>query len=145
MQLTSRLFTNQTPIPADYTCKGSSLSPSLQIEGTPPDTRSLVFVMHDPDAPAGDFTHWVVWGIPPETGEIPEDSLPAGSVQGVNDFGAVGYGAPCPPSGTHRYVFELYALDIVLTLPQGSPRKAVEAALDGHIITQAQLVGLCSA
>jgi len=145
MQLTSHLFTHQSPIPADYTCKGRNVSPQLHIEDIPPNAKSLVLIMHDPDAPNGDFTHWVVWGIPPENTEIEEGSVPDTASQGVSDFGTVGYGGPCPPSGTHRYMFELYALDATLGLPQGSPRQAVETALRGHVLGQTKLVGLVSA
>jgi Raf kinase inhibitor-like YbhB/YbcL family protein len=145
MRLTSLLFTNQSPIPDDYTCKGRNVSPSLRIEGTPPGTKSLVLIMHDPDAPNGDFTHWVVWNIPAGETDIVEGAVPDAALQGASDFGTTGYGGPCPPSGTHHYVFELYALDTTLSLAQGASRKDVEAAMAGHIADQSQLVGLVSA
>ncbi|HET8669122.1 MAG TPA: YbhB/YbcL family Raf kinase inhibitor-like protein [Candidatus Saccharimonadales bacterium] len=145
MQLTSSLFTNQSSIPADYTCKGRNISPSLHIEGVPAEAKSLALIMHDPDAPNGDFTHWVIWNIPPSETDIVEGAAPDTTTEGANDFGTAGYGGPCPPSGTHRYVFDLYALDAVVNLPRGSLRTQIEAAMAGHVIEQAQLVGLCSA
>jgi hypothetical protein len=145
VQLTSSIFTHQTSIPADYTCKGRNVSPSLRIEDTPPGTQSLVLIMHDPDAPDGDFTHWMVWNIPPVTAEVPESTAPAGAVEGATSFGTTSYGGPCPPSGTHRYIFDLYALDITLSLPEGAQRHELEAAMQSHIVDQTQLVGLVSA
>jgi Raf kinase inhibitor-like YbhB/YbcL family protein len=101
--------------------------------------------MHDPDAPSGDFVHWLVWNIDPTTGFIEEGTRPAASRQGVNGFGAVGYGGPCPPSGTHRYVFELYALNTSLDVPEGADRTTLEAAFDQRVVAAARLVGLVSA
>jgi Raf kinase inhibitor-like YbhB/YbcL family protein len=145
MQLTSSIFTHQTSIPADYTCKGRNVSPPLRIEDTPPGTHSLVLIMHDPDAPGGDFTHWTLWNIPPTVADIPDGTAPAGSAQGVTSFGITGYGGPCPPSGTHRYMFDLYALDVSLNLPEGTQRQEVEAAMQNHIIGQTRLTGLVAA
>lgn len=145
MQLTSDLFAHQSPIPTAYTCKGQSTSPSLRIADIPPGTKSLVLVLHDPDAPNGDFLHWTVWNIPPTTFLFKENSVPDSAVQGVNDFGKVGYGSPCPPSGTHRYVFELYALNTLLDLPEGSPAADLQKAMESHVLEKAGLTGLVSA
>jgi hypothetical protein len=145
MQLTSHLFTHQSAIPDDYTCKGRNTSPQLHIKDIPSEIKSLALVMHDPDAPNGDFTHWVVWNILPEDTTIQEGSVPDTALQGLSDFGTIGYGGPCPPSGTHHYVFELYALDRILDVPQGATRQAVETALRGHVIEHTQLIGLVSA
>ncbi|MEK7152858.1 MAG: YbhB/YbcL family Raf kinase inhibitor-like protein, partial [Patescibacteria group bacterium] len=141
----SYLINHQSPIPADYTCKGRNISPALHIEGAPPDTKSMTLIMHDPDAPNGDFTHWVVWNIPPETTDILDGSVPDTASEGISDFETVGYGGPCPPAGTHQYVFDLYALDTAFTLPQGASRPDIEAAIRGHVLAQTQLIGLVAA
>lgn len=145
MQLTSDLFAHQSPIPDTYTCKGQNISPSLRIADIPPATKSLVLVLHDPDAPNGDFLHWTVWNIPPTTFLIKEKSVPDSAVQGLNDFGKVGYGGPCPPSGTHRYVFELYALNTLLELPEGTRASDLQKAMESHVLEKAGLTGLVSA
>jgi Raf kinase inhibitor-like YbhB/YbcL family protein len=144
MQLTSDLFAHQSPIPDDYTCKGKDLSPSLRIADPPAGTKSLVLVLHDPDAPKGDFLHWTVWNIPPTTFLVKENSVPDSATQGMNDFGKVGYGGPCPPSGTHRYVFELYALNTLLDLPAGASAADLQAAMESHVLEKAGLTGLVS-
>lgn len=130
-------------IPARYTCAGDNISPPLSIDGVPDNTQSLALILHDPDAAAGrDFIHWVVWGISPGTREILEDSAPSGSSEGINDFGRVGYGGPCPHKGEHRYIFELFALDIVLDLPSTTGAKQLNQAMKDHIIAQDRYVGL---
>ncbi len=144
MQLTSDSFAHQSPIPDDYTCKGKNLSPSLRIADPPAGTKSLVLVLHDPDAPKGDFLHWTVWNIPPTTFLVKENSVPDSATQGMNDFGKVGYGGPCPPSGTHRYVFELYALNTLLDLPAGASAADLQAAMESHVLEKAGLTGLVS-
>ena len=145
MQLTSDLFQDTGFIPPAYTCKGPGTSPSLRIADIPAEAVSLALIMHDPDAPRGDFVHWLVWNIAPATGFIEEGMVPAASRQGTNGFGNVGYGGPCPPSGTHRYVFELYALDTLLDVPDGADRSTLETALAGHTVATARLTGLVSA
>lgn len=144
-ELNSSVFAENGDIPDKYTCKGEKSSPPLQISGVPAGTASLAIIVHDPDAPLGDFTHWIAWNIDPETTNITENALPNGSVQGKTGFGNVGYGAPCPPSGTHHYEFELYALRTKLTLPAGSSRQQLEAAMKDHVRAQTKLVGLVSA
>ena len=140
MELRSEAFENGGMIPARYTCDGRDISPPLEISGVPDGTVSLALVMDDPDAPGGTFDHWLVWNIPPETARIEEGREPQG-VQGRTDFGRLGYGGPCPPSGTHTYRFKLYALDCTLDLPEGARKAQLEAAMQGHILAQALLEG----
>jgi Raf kinase inhibitor-like YbhB/YbcL family protein len=141
MFLTSNDFSNGGTIPPRLTCEGVNDSPNLRISMVPQNTRSLVLIMDDPDAPRGTFTHWLVWGISPDTTEFSTDSVPSGVVQGTNDGGKVGYMGPCPPSGQHRYYFRLYALDVPLNLPAGAHRRQVEAAIKGHVLAEATLLG----
>ena len=140
MKLTSSAFTHNGAIPSEFTCDGADLSPPLSISDMPKNAKSLALIMDDPDAPVGTFVHWVVWNIPPATKEIKKGTEPNG-VQGRTDFGRLGYGGPCPPSGTHRYFFKLYALDIELNLPKGSIKKELEKAMQGHIIENTELMG----
>jgi len=115
-QITSPVFENNGFIPKKYTCDGVDINPQLLIANVPSETKSLALIVDDPDAPAGTWVHWVVWNISPQTHEIKENSVPNGANQGLNDFRKRSYGGPCPPSGTHRYFFKLYALDTILTL-----------------------------
>lgn len=141
MDLTSPAFGVQQAIPANHTHKGAGISPPLMISNTPPGTQSLALIMHDPDAPKGDFTHWTVWNISATAGVLPEGRVPAGALQGTNDFGRMEYGPPAPPAGTHHYIFDLYALNAQLPLPAGARLDALQTAMEGHILAQAQLVG----
>ena len=140
MKITSSAFHEGANIPSKFTCDGSDTSPPLQIAGVPSGAKSLVLIVDDPDAPSGLFTHWLVWNIPPQTGSIAEGSAPQG-VQGANDFGKSGYRGPCPPPGTHRYSFKIFALDRELELRSGAKRSQVDAAMKGHVIAQGELVG----
>lgn len=147
MRLLSDAFSANGTIPSRYTCDGDNLSPPLKWDDVPTETQSLALIVDDPDAPGGTFVHWVVYDISPNTREMAE-ATPAGqatlsgsAVQGKNDFGALGYGGPCPPNGTHRYFFKLYALDCTLGLPAESTKADVEAAIKGHILAQSELVG----
>jgi len=140
MKITSSAFHEGANIPSKFTCDGSDTSPPLQIAGVPSGAKSLVLIVDDPDAPSGLFTHWLVWNIPPQTGSIAEGSAPQG-VQGANDFGKSGYRGPCPPPGTHRYSFKIFALDHELELRSGAKRSQVDAAMKGHVIAQGELVG----
>jgi len=140
MELTSSAFAHGGQIPAIHTCDGANTSLPLAMAGVPQGTKSLALVMDDPDAPRGTFDHWIVWNIPPETTQVPAGEEPQG-VPGRNGFGETGYRGPCPPSGTHRYGFKLYALDATLDLPQGSSKRALEKAMEGHILAQALLEG----
>ena len=144
MKLTSSAFQHQQRIPAKYTCDGQNINPPLHLTEAPPAGQSLVLIMDDPDAPRGTWVHWTVWNIDPKTSEIPENSVPAGAVQGMTDFRRPGYGGPCPPSGTHRYFFKLYALDTKLNLPAKTDKNALEKAMERHILARTELVGLYS-
>ena len=141
MNLTSSAFAHNGQIPSEFTCDGSDLSPPLSISDVPQNTKSFVLICDDPDAPVGTWDHWVVFNIPPSTKEIKKGTEPQG-ISGKNSWGRTGYGGPCPPSGTHRYFFKLQALDTMLSLPSGSGKKQIEAAMQGHILANAELVGL---
>ena len=140
LEVTSSAFQEGGNIPSKFTCDGSDTSPPLQITGVPSGAKSLVLIADDPDAPGGLFTHWLVWNIPPQTNSIAEGNAPKG-VQGANDFGKTGYRGPCPPPGTHRYSFKVFALDRELELRSGAKRSQVDAAMKGHVIAQGELVG----
>ena len=141
LAVTSPAFENNKSIPSRYTCDGDDVNPPLTIEGIPEETKSLVLIVDDPDAPMGTWDHWIVWNIPP-TSKIEENSVPG--VEGLNDFGKHSYGGPCPPSGTHRYFFKICALDTKLNLDSNSRKKDVEKAMKGHILASGELVGLYS-
>ncbi len=142
MELTSSAFVDSGTIPDRYTCKGNDISPPLSIAGIPADAVSLSLVMDDPDAPGGVWDHWVAFDIEPRE-TIPEavGSLGTG---GNNSWGRTGYGGPCPPSGTHRYNFTVYALNTNLELAAGSSKQQVLGALEGHVLAQARLMGRVS-
>lgn len=150
MKLISLSFENQQPIPFRHTCEGGDLSPALKWEGAPSNTMSFALIGDDPDAPAGTWVHWVIYNIPITVTELPENvaksdapSTVAGAKQGVNDFGKVGYGGPCPPrgQGKHRYFFKLYALKNELDLKARPTKAQLEAAMKGQILAQVELVG----
>ncbi len=140
MKITSSAFQQGGNIPSKFTCDGANTNPPLQISDVPPEAKSLVLIVDDPDAPGGLFTHWAVWNISPQTSTIAEGSTPKG-VQGTNDFGRSGYGGPCPPSGIHRYYFRISALDRELDLPFGAKRSQLDAAMKGHVIAQGESMG----
>jgi len=141
LKITSPAFENQGFIPQKYTCDGENINPPLKINNLPSQAKSLVLIVDDPDAPMATWNHWLVWNIPPETKEIKENSFPQGAVLGKNDFGKLEYGGPCPPSGTHRYFFHLYALDTILQLSKGTNRNELEQAMKNHIMGQGELMG----
>lgn len=147
IQLQSSAFTDGSSIPKKHTCDGANVSPALRWSGVPKGAKSLALIVHDPDAPIGDFTHWLVYGLSPTTGELPEGVATTPEVsgigkQGTNDFRKVGYGGPCPPPGSdHRYFFDLYALDTTVDQPAAATRAAVENAIRGHVIAQGELMG----
>ncbi len=141
LRVSSPAFGHGASIPALHTCDGRDTTPPLDIGGVPEKARSLVLIMDDPDAPMGTWVHWVVWNIPPRTTELRENSLPEGSVEGRNSWRRTGYGGPCPPSGSHRYFFKLYALDTTLGLPTSADKGEVERAMKGHILAEGQLMG----
>ncbi len=138
------IFGNNERIPAEYTCDGENTNPPLEFVDVPKDAKSLVLIVDDPDSPSKVWSHWVLGNIPPSTKKIPEDSAPKGAVVGMNDFGKIEYGGPCPHSGTHRYQFKLFALDRVLYLASGFSKKDAETDIKGHIIERAVLTGIYS-
>jgi Raf kinase inhibitor-like YbhB/YbcL family protein len=146
IEVTSSAFEEGDAIPARYTCDGPDVSPSLSWGSVPDGTRSLVLIADDPDAPGRTFVHWVIFNLPPDTRGLPEDvpnqqTLPSGAMQGVNGAGSTGYMGPCPPSGTHRYFFKLYALDTELGLGGGATKEEVLDAMEGHVLSEGQLMG----
>lgn len=144
MQITSPIFKQNDFIPLKYTCDGENISPPLMISDVPENTASLALIVDDPDAPSKTWVHWVLFNINPMVEEIIEATIPTGALTGLTDFGNTDYGGPCPPSGTHRYFFKLYALDIKLDLPAGATKPEVERAMSGHILDSAELIGLYS-
>lgn len=149
--IASQAFKQGETIPTKYTCDGEDINPPLIIENTPAQARSLVLIVDDPDAPVGTFTHWIMWNLPPTKKEISEDMILLGGppgenstsriIEGENDVGDLGYAGPCPPSGTHRYFFRVFALDTALDLRQGAKRAELEVAMKNHIIDQGELMG----
>ena len=146
-ELQSPVFSAGGDIPVAHTCDGPDVSPPLRWSDPPPKTNSLALVVDDPDAPAGTWVHWVLYGMPASLRALPEGVAPRNTLadigtQGVNDFRKVGYGGPCPPPGpAHRYVFTLYALDIALQLPARKTKTDLAKAIAGHVLAQAELVG----
>jgi len=146
IKLTSSAFKEGQPIPATYTCKGVNISPPLEWSGVPKTARTIAIIADDPDAPSGTWVHWVLYNLPADNIGLvenlpPTESLKAGGFQGKNDFGKIGYGGPCPPSGTHRYFFKIFALDGELPLKAGATKAEVEKAMAGHVVAQGQLMG----
>lgn len=142
LTLSSPAFKHHEHIPSKFTCDGADVNPQLLIGNVPSGTKSLALIVDDPDAPRGTWVHWVVWNIAPDSKEIKEGTVPAGAHQGMNDFRQLVYGGPCPPSGTHRYFFKLYALDTVLSLGANASKANLERAMQGHILARAELIGL---
>jgi len=142
MKISSPTFEANQTIPSKYTCDGENINPPFQIFDVPAGAKSLVLISDDPDAPMGTWVHWTIWNIPPETKEIGKNSAPIGVVEGMTSFGKKGYGGPCPPSGTHRYFFKLYALDSILDLPISAKAADIEKAMKGHILDKTELIGL---
>jgi len=142
MKISSPAFKNNRMIPKIYTCNGKNINPSLLFSNIPQPAKSLALVVDDPDAPTGTWVHWIVFNIPTTTKKIAENSVPAGSMLGITSFGKAGYGGPCPPSGTHRYFFKLYALDTLLKSNKKTTKATLGGEIQGHIIDQAETVGL---
>ncbi len=147
-ELRSGAFAANQTIPRRHTCEGQDLSPALEWSGVPTGTAALALIVDDPDAPAGTWVHWVLYDLPPDLQQLKEaipgsETLEGGAKQGVNDFRRVGYGGPCPPPGSpHRYFFKLYAIDQKLGLKSRATKQQVVDAMKGHILDEAQLVGL---
>jgi Raf kinase inhibitor-like YbhB/YbcL family protein len=141
MKINSPEFSEGGSIPTRFTCDGEDVSPPLEFANVPENAKSLALIVDDPDAPSGTFTHWIVWGLEPDTKNLAPATVPSGPRQGKNDFGKTSYGGPCPPSGTHRYFFRLYALDKQLDLRDGSTRAELERAMKEHLFDAAVLMG----
>lgn len=139
LKVSSPAFRHEDMIPVKYTCEGQDINPPIDIANIPAETQSLALVVDDPDAPRGTWVHWTVWNIP-VTHHLKEDHVPG--TEGWNDFRRHAWGGPCPPSGTHRYFFKLYALDTLLDLPGGSKKEELEKAMSGHILAFGELIGL---
>lgn len=144
--ITSNAFDEGGLIPSKYTCDGVDVSPPLRWDGIPEGAASIALICDDPDAPMGTWVHWVLFNLPARAKELAEniptdETLTDGTRQGINDFGKIGYGGPCPPSGTHRYFFKIYALDTQLDLATGADKSQLLEAMEGHILAQGQLMG----
>jgi len=146
-ELKSSAFAPSGMIPRKHTCDGSDLSPALEWTGVPDGTRTLALICDDPDAPMGTWVHWVLYNLPGDESGLPEgisptETIEQGALQGINDFGRIGYGGPCPPPGKpHRYSFRLYALDEKVSLAPGASKRDLMRALENHILGQAELMG----
>jgi len=146
LRLISSGFDDGGKLPERYTCDGAGISPELRWKNLPHKTKSLALIVEDPDAAYSTWTHWVVYNIPPNVLEFlenfPKDAqLPNGITQGMSDFKTIGYGAPCPPNGKHRYFFRIYALNSLLALPSGASAEQLRQAMKGHILSTAQMMG----
>jgi len=147
LTLKSPAFSEGEMIPKKFTCDGDDISPALSWDGVPPETKSIALIVDDPDAPGGDWVHWVLFNLPSSARSLPESvptqkTLADGSRQGLNDFRRIGYGGPCPPRGTtHRYYFKVYALDIYLDLEPAATKAQVEAGSRGHILAEGRFMG----
>jgi len=146
IKITSPAFEDGGMIAPKYTCDGADISPPLRWESVPEATTAIALICDDPDAPVGTWVHWVLFNLPADAGQLAEniptdETLPNGARQGKNDFRNIGYGGPCPPGGTHRYFFKLYALDSALALSPGATKDQLLSAMKGHILGQGQLIG----
>jgi hypothetical protein len=146
IKISSAAFEEGGMIPAKYTCDEEDVSPPLAWDSIPEGSKTLAFICDDPDAPMGTWVHWVFFNLPADISELPENipperELESGAKQGTNDFGRIGYGGPCPPGGTHRYYFKLYALDAELDLDAGARKQQLLEAMEGHILAEGQLMG----
>ena len=141
MKFYSSAFADQGKIPSHYTCDGLNVSPPLMIDDVPATAQSLTIIVYDPDAPSGDFVHWIIWNISPINKQLSEDAFIPEATQGTNDFGRTGWGGPCPPSGSHHYVFRLFALDTALELPNTATKVELRNAIEGHVLEEAQFSG----
>jgi len=138
LKVQSTAFKNGGQIPSKYTCEGENINPEIEISSIPENTRSIALIVEDPDAPRGVYDHWIVWNIPPNE-TIPENSRPG--VSGKNSFGNTSYGGPCPPSGSHRYFFKVYALDRELDIAAGSDKQKLKEAMKDHVLGSGELMG----
>lgn len=146
IEIKSNSFKNGGLMPKQFTCDGKNISPQLSWTSYPDATKSFALICDDPDAPVGTWVHWVIYNIPANINELEENfpnhkTFPNGIKQGTNDFRKIGYGGPCPPSGTHRYFFKIYALDKILDLEAGATKKQLLDAMEGHILAMGELIG----
>ncbi len=146
LEIRSSAFEQMGMIPDKFTCKGINVSPPLHWSGAPDGVKSFALIHDDPDAVSGTWVHWIIFNIPSSVAELHENIpshkiLENGARQGITDFGKIGYGGPCPPSGTHRYFYKLYALDIMLDIPAGSSKENLLKAMTGHILAKGELIG----
>jgi Raf kinase inhibitor-like YbhB/YbcL family protein len=139
LSLSSSAFQQEDYIPKKYTCQGAGINPPLTIKGIPENTRCLALIMEDPDAPVNIYDHWIVWNIPP-TDTIPENTIPG--LEGTNSSGKIGYIGPCPPSGTHRYFFKMYAVDSLLEVEKGVVKSELLNVLQHRVLAYGELIGL---
>lgn len=144
LELTSNAFTNGQSIPAKYSCTGRNISPALTWTEPPVGTQSFALIVDDPDAPTGTWVHWVLFNIPAEARSLQENTDTGAMSFGKNSWGDLGYGGPCPPSGTHRYYFKLYAIDSTINLLPGATKEQVLQEMQGHILAQGELMGTFS-
>lgn len=142
MKIKSPAFLENQLIPPIYACDGDNINPPLEIYDTPPNAQSLALIMDDPDAPGGTFTHWLIWNIPPQTKGLLENEISEGVEEGTNDGGQIGYMGPCPPEGTHRYFFKLYALDKRLSITPNIKRLEFEKEIGSSVIAKCEYVGI---
>ena len=142
LKVTSSAFENNKTIPSKYGCDGTNVSPAIRIDDVPSGAKSLALLFDDKDAPRKTYVHWILWNIDPSVKEIKENSVPEGAVQGLNDFKKNTYGGPCPPTRPHKYALIVYALDVRLNLDPQSGKAELEKAMEGHLITQGQLMGV---
>lgn len=141
LKISSPAFAHEEMIPSRYTCGGENISPPVEIDQIPKDAKCLAMIVDDPDASGGSFIHWLVWNIPVKH-HLHENEIHG--TEGINDFGKHHYGGPCPPGGTHRYFFKIYALDSLLDLPQDARKAQLERAMNDHILAFGELIGLYS-
>lgn len=141
MKIESSVFINGGNIPARFTCDGEGINPDLTFKDIPKEAKSLALIVDDPDAPRGTWAHWVLWNISPNITVIKENSTPTNAVVGANSWPNNNFGAPCPPSGSHRYFFKLYALDTILNISPSSKSEDLSTAMEGHILAEAELMG----
>ena len=141
LTIRSRAFAHNGQIPSKYTCEGENCNPPVEITDTPPQTKSLALIMEDLDAPRGIFVHWLVWNLAPHNSITEKTNQ---GIAGTNSFGKIGYGGPCPPSGTHRYFFRVFALDTTLDIDTGADKEALIEAMKDYIIAKGEIMGLYS-
>jgi Raf kinase inhibitor-like YbhB/YbcL family protein len=146
IEVRSSAFGEGERIPSDFTCDGADMSPPIEWSGVPVRAQSLAVIVDDPDATSGNWTHWLVYDLPPDLTQLragisAKEKLPGEALQGRTDFGKTGYGGPCPPSGEHRYFFKVYALDAMLRLKSGASKQELLRAMQGHILAEGVLMG----